>query len=199
MIKIVIFDFGGVLGSDANNWEINFKEILDRTNLSVEEIDQIWKRHWPEMSVGKEGLNDLLDDISVSSKNKIDVGVLRKIYYENVSLDEHILKLALRLKQQGMRLVIVANESREGMDNKTKRFSLEKVFDNIYCSAVVGLTKPNPAMFSYVMRDLCAKPEQVVFIDNRQGNVDAANKLGIKSILFKNVNQLEDDLKKVIQ
>lgn len=45
MIKIVIFDFGGVLGSESDAWERNFRKIVKITGLTPYELDEIFDVH----------------------------------------------------------------------------------------------------------------------------------------------------------
>ena len=50
-------------------------------------------------------------------------------------------------------------------------------------------------MYETVLKKVRFKPEECLFIDNTQKNLDAAKKLGIKTILFNDSKQLEKRLK----
>lgn len=60
-------DFGGVLGTDANNWTKD-QEVLNRTALHKETIEDIYWTHWDELKVGKKDLSDFLNDVAKISK-----------------------------------------------------------------------------------------------------------------------------------
>lgn len=91
-------------------------------------------------------------------------------------------------------LVLLSNESKEGMENKIKKFELNKIFFKIYCSAFLGIAKPDKKIFKYVLKDLSLNAGKVIFIDDRQENIYSAKSLNINSILFKNINQLKKKL-----
>ncbi len=197
MIKLIIFDFGGVLGSEAHAWETNFREILDLTGLTPKEIHKILSNHWPNLKTGKEKVAIFWKDVYKQSKNKITKGKLEKIYNSQISINKPVLNLAKQLKDRGFNLVILANASKEWINIKIKKFHLNKIFTKIYSSSSLGFGKPKPEAFTYVLNDLKVKAADVVFIDNQKNNIKTAKKLGIRSILFKNLKQLKKDLSKL--
>ena len=197
MIKAIIFDFGGVLGSDSNAWKKNSRKILEVTGLSLDQIEEIGNSHWKQLNRGNKELSVLLNDICLRSKKDVDAATLEKIYEDNISINFDVLKFAENLKEQGFKIAILTNESRDGMEMKIQKFSLDKIFSRIYCSAFLGMEKPDKKIFEYVLQDLNMKGNELVFIDDREENIHSAAKLGIKSILFKNVNQLKKKLVKL--
>lgn len=50
------------------------------------------------------------------------------------------------------------------------------------------LRKPDKKAFELILERLKVRPEESIFIDDKQENIDAAEKLGIKTILFENNN-----------
>lgn len=44
-----------------------------------------------------------------------------------------------------------------------------------------------------MLEKINAKPEECVFVDDLQVNIDVANELGIKGVLYTNINQLKED------
>jgi len=52
-----------------------------------------------------------------------------------------------------------------------------------------GLKKPDEKAFELILQRLGVKPEESVFIDDKQENLDAAKKLGMKIALFENNKQ----------
>ncbi len=66
---------------------------------------------------------------------------------------------------------------------------------NIYISYEMGCEKPDKEAFDHALKSMKLKPEETIFVDDAKENTEAAEKLGIHSILFKNANQLEKDLK----
>jgi FMN phosphatase YigB (HAD superfamily) len=56
------------------------------------------------------------------------------------------------------------------------------------------MAKPDPAIYRYVLKELGVQPETTLFIDDRQVNVEAANAMGMKGLVFTTVEQLRIDL-----
>jgi HAD superfamily hydrolase (TIGR01509 family) len=57
------------------------------------------------------------------------------------------------------------------------------------------MIKPNPDIFNYTLIRLKVDSHEAIFIDDRLSNVAAARQLGIKSILYDSMAQLQKELK----
>ena len=174
MIRTIIFDFGGVLGSDADAWETNFERILEITRISLIQMNQIYKSHSLKLNLGKQELSDLWKVVCKQSKKDIKITNLQKIYESNISINRDVLNLAIELKHKGFNMEILSNESKDGMKIKTKKFNLDKIFSNIYCSAFLGMAKPDQKIFEYALNDLRIGGGEAVFIDDRKENIRSA-------------------------
>ena len=64
-----------------------------------------------------------------------------------------------------------------------------------FTSYDLGLLKPDPLIYQVVLQKLGAKPQEVIFIDDKKKNVEAAKSLGILGIVFKRDTLKEDILK----
>jgi putative hydrolase of the HAD superfamily len=77
-----------------------------------------------------------------------------------------------------------------------KKFKIYHLFDNIFNSAEIGLSKPNPKFFKYVLKKLKAKPKGCLFIDNNPKNTKTAKNLGFYTITFFNNRDFLKKIKK---
>lgn len=57
-------------------------------------------------------------------------------------------------------------------------------FDGYVLSGVVGVTKPNPAIYQHLTATYALKPEECLFVDNLPANVAGAERCGIRGYLF---------------
>jgi glucose-1-phosphatase len=57
--------------------------------------------------------------------------------------------------------------------------SLEPFFEQLYLSYEVGLRKPDPRIFEYVLQDAGLDPQNTLFIDDSIQHIQSANELGI--------------------
>lgn len=58
-------------------------------------------------------------------------------------------------------------------------------------SAVLGIRKPNPAIFKYALKTMGLEPGEVVFLDDIGSNLKAAENLGIRCIRVRIENEGE--------
>jgi putative hydrolase of the HAD superfamily len=63
-------------------------------------------------------------------------------------------------------------------------------FEAMFVSAELGLIKPDPEIYRVTARELGIPLEQMVFIDNKRTNVDAAIALGVTGHVFTTVAEL---------
>ena len=68
------------------------------------------------------------------------------------------------------------------------------LFDAVYASNKMGMSKPHQDFYRYILSSEGVKPEDVVFIDDSEENVISAEKLGIHTIWFKDAVSLRSDL-----
>ena len=73
-----------------------------------------------------------------------------------------------------VQLAILNNEARELNDYRIERFRLGSYFDVFLSSCYLGLRKPDAKIYRLALDVLHREPEEVVFIDDREGNCAAA-------------------------
>jgi putative hydrolase of the HAD superfamily len=100
---------------------------------------------------------------------------------------------ALR-KSSGLKMAMLNNESGPLNDYRIETFGLTQYFDGFFCSAYIGMRKPEPRMFRAGVAMLHFKPEQCVFIDDRENNCAAAAQVGLHAIQYKGEEPLKDAL-----
>ena len=86
------------------------------------------------------------------------------------------------------------NEARETNEYRFNEFGLRDYFQVAFSSCYVGMRKPEPAIYRRAL-DILGKPaERILFIDDRQQNVDGAAAAGIKAIRFTGADALRGEL-----
>lgn len=64
--------------------------------------------------------------------------------------------------------------------------SIDYYFDRLYLSYECGVMKPSPEIFQMMLQGQGARPEETLFIDDSQKNVEVAASLGIRTLCPKN-------------
>jgi 2-haloacid dehalogenase len=75
------------------------------------------------------------------------------------------------------------------------RYDFLHLFDGRVVSGEEQMRKPNPQFYKLLLERYELNANEVLFIDDNLRNVQAAEALGIKSIVFKSPQQLEDELR----
>jgi FMN phosphatase YigB (HAD superfamily) len=69
-----------------------------------------------------------------------------------------------------------------------------RVFDAVYASHLMGLAKPDPAFYTYILEHEDCPADRAVFVDDFPENVEAARQLGIHSFVFTDTEKLKKNL-----
>lgn len=96
---------------------------------------------------------------------------------------EDTIRLASELKAQGGRLFYLTN-FQKGFEGIAERKGIFHLFEGGVVSANERLMKPDPRIYRLLLERYQLQAENCVFFDDRRENIDTANVLGIRGILF---------------
>lgn len=96
------------------------------------------------------------------------------------------------------KMAIVSNASANVLE-LYKGVDLNKYFDQVIWSYQVKEIKPELAIYRLAAERLGVQPDECVFIDDRQSNVDGAVTAGMKGIQYCDFEQFKADLAKLEQ
>lgn len=74
---------------------------------------------------------------------------------------------------------------------------LTELFHKVYYSFELGLSKPDPKIFEYVLTENQIAAENILFIDDNFENICASKQLGFQTIHLHRQKDLRDELRKV--
>jgi HAD superfamily hydrolase (TIGR01509 family) len=105
-----------------------------------------------------------------------------------------MLAWQLQLKQRGLLTAILSNMGDTVLANIEREFDWLPRFDVLVWSYQHNMAKPDPAIYKLALERLGTKPEETLFIDDKQVNIEAARALGLVAIQFSTVEKLRTDL-----
>jgi len=90
--------------------------------------------------------------------------------------------------------------SNAGDDWLDEMFSAEQLalFDDTVLSFNFGIIKPNPSIYVLAAKRLGVKPKECVFVDDLSKHVEGALACGMQSVLYKNFEQMKQELGEVL-
>lgn len=198
-IKALVFDIGGVLFLPKENGRekhllSSFKEACFLLNedgfdalSSFDTLFEIYKKS----SVGeitKEETKDLMSEILKVSSEQVEES-FEKVYRNNTVENTDLYESVLDLKAKGYKLGILSNQ----FHLSKKVLVPEKYyqeFDALEISCDDGFKKPDERMYLSILEKLNVAPEETVLVDDKQGNLDIAEKLQMRIAHFVSNEQL---------
>lgn len=100
------------------------------------------------------------------------------------------LNFAKLCKQEGHKLFVLSNWDLESSFLLVKQYpELFDLFDqnNIIFSGQIGLIKPDPKIYEYILKQNNLDAQKCIFFDDQEINVNSAKQSGIYSVLCKNL------------
>ncbi len=203
-IKNIIFDYGNVI------FMLDFQKLKDGWNtLAIDHTDaffahgvqdpifdafdkgQVTPAEFRDFIRKKSGKADLKDQEIDAAWNSLLLGVDKGTHEVLDQLN----------KKYRTFLLSNINPIHYGfiMDYLKKEFGFESndhLFEKTYYSHLVGIRKPDRAIFEKVLSENGLKPEETLFIDDIAANLEAAKALGIKTYLMKAPDTMQDLIKR---
>lgn len=183
MIKTVIFDIGNVI----LNFDID--EILKKYTDNEEERIFIKNNVFnsPEwtgiglIDIGYITLEEAAEQIKDRTNHENDAVVddFLSGYMDIAYVDKRVIDLMYKLKVNGYKVYILSNISKQ----ITEKLNIDQVFkdiDGYVLSYEYHQIKPHESIYETLINKYNINPEEALFVDDRQDNLDTANKFGIK-------------------
>ena len=114
------------------------------------------------------------------------------------------LQMLLKLRQLGYKVCLLSNTNpymmQWAMSNEFdgNGHSIEYYFDHLYLSYQCKQMKPSPEIFRMMLEGQQSTPEETLFIDDGQKNIEAAKALGIQTLFPKNNEDWTKPLAKLL-
>ncbi len=188
---MILWDFGGVFtGSPFHG----VNEYTENLGLTVEEItklvlgyglpngDHPWHRLERGEVTMEEAALECIQAVEDAGVAEFDIQEFFKAIGGRPDHAGEMYAGVRRLKDKGMRQIIVSNNFRE-FSGIWKSMLPAGLFDGVIDSCQVGVRKPDPAIFHLALEKGNTSPERTVFLDDYAEHVEIANSLGIHGIL----------------
>jgi len=204
MIKGYIFDYGGTLDTGGQHWGKVIWHAYERQHVPVSEAQFREAYVHGERTLGRNPIiqPDFTFRQTLASKLRIELEFLGlPDYADAVVADLYALTRAetarsrevlLQLKAKGFPMVLVSNFY-GNIQTVLHEFALDGIFSRIIESAVVGVRKPDPRIFTLGVEALGLQPEEVVVVgDSIDKDIIPAGKAGCQTVWFKGEGWTDD-------
>lgn len=203
-IKGVIFDYGGTIDTNGIHWGEVIREEYRHAGVMIEKTlfreayvyaeralakapiinadDTFRTLLHKKMALQAEYLNGKSYPIDNEKAGEIADGCYRKVL-DTLATSRTIVK-----ELSGRYPTVLVTNFYGNMPVVLKEFGLDSCFGHIIESAVVGLRKPDPALFAKGVEALGLEPFEVVVIgDSYRKDIHPARTLGCKAVWLKKI------------
>jgi putative hydrolase of the HAD superfamily len=184
-LRGLVFDFGGVL------WDMRWdmaRELDQSHGLPRSSVFETLYRTpaWEAVERGRgdrqawlEGAHRLLEE-----RAGRPLPPLHEAWRASQRAIEPNLDLVRNLRGSH-KLAILSNADISLRERLEGDLGIHHLFDDIVCSAEVGMAKPEPAIFVLAAARLGLETRECVFVDDLDTNVEAARQVGMQAVLYR--------------
>lgn len=178
MLKFIFIDIGQVL--IKVDFQKLFTTLADNSSKNRSEIEQFFN----ESSLIMQYRNGTITSNSFLEKFKSKINFRGNLY----QLSEIWTDIFEPIQENIDLIKIIKNKYQLTFISNTNELHMRKIFSMIpdfkslghfILSYEVGLSKPDPQIFKYAMKEVNATSHESLFIDDEKKNVAAAEKLGL--------------------
>ncbi len=189
MLKAVIFDLNGIFLQSPKlserfeqDFHVPVAEFIPKLSAIMDKVRQpnaggafeYWKqclKEW-KINLSEEKFWDYWFKSEITSNKMVD--------------------FAKSLREKGIKVIILSNNFKERADYYKDYPWITEAVDKVYFSWQTGFVKPDVRAWQFILTENSLNPEDCIYFDDQQKNLDAANGLGIKSYLFTDEAELEE-------
>jgi putative hydrolase of the HAD superfamily len=88
----------------------------------------------------------------------------------------------------------INNEPLELNEHRIHQFNLRREFRAFFSSCYLGVRKPEDRIYQVALKVTQRNPDECLFIDDRELNLESARQMHMRTIHFQNAAQLRRDL-----
>ena len=189
--RVIVFDYGEVISVSQS--AADRAALVEISGLDTRLFWQLYDRYREDLDQGvtlpREYWNLVARDAGVAWSP----AQLQQLWAADIrswiSVEPGTVQLLAELHAGGTRVALLSNAGFDFSD-PFRHSPMAAYFEAMFVSAELGLIKPDPEIYRVTARELGITLEQMVFIDNKKTNVDAAIALGVTGHVFTTVAEL---------
>lgn len=186
MAKALMVDVDGVLirHPDPAGWAANLERDLD---LSKQRLQQsFFAHHFDDVVHGRAGLRERLAPVLNEIAPQLPCERLISYWFEqDAHIDRDLLAQLGHVRSRGIQVHLATVQEHERAAYLWETVGLRRHCDGMHYAASLGCSKPEPAFYAAVEARSGFRPDEILFIDDKAENVEAAQERGWKAALWR--------------
>ncbi len=184
--KLILFDWGNIVEAHTTGYNCYdaFDNLFKRCGCVFEGriFNQLGKYKLSKIK-DEEEFKNVFETMKKDLNLKVSFDEFKKIYYEefdNIDYYQDVVDFEHSLKDKCY-IGILSNLFIYDKDRLNRQVNLS-MYDYVFLSFELGMKKPNRDIFEYVLDNVDFDPKDILFIDDREDNVNMARELGINAM-----------------
>lgn len=183
--KAVLFDADGVLQREAA-WRDDLADAVGPADESRKEqvFDAIAGAEGPATMSGRadveQSLTEVLDrddDVELEAQDVLEA-------WQAIEVHPDVIEGVRALAGRGLIRALTTNQNAPRARWMQENLGYDELFDAQFYSCEIGFAKPDPAYFRHVLQELGVEPQDALFLDDTEVNVESAASVGLRAELF---------------
>ncbi len=193
-VTALFWDVGGVILS--NGWDRAARaKAAEKFGLDWEEFQDRHELASPAFETGQITLDMYLERIVFYRKRAFTREEFTQfIFAQSEEFPESRAVLSGVAASGKYMLATINNEALELNEWRIREFHLRREFKAFFSSCFVGIRKPDEGIYKIALEVTQRQPEECLFIDDRELNLECAQKLRMRTLHFQDAAQLRREL-----
>lgn len=193
MIKIIYFDFGGVL----INFERFFHKVCFDFSLNYDDFLKYYDQFDNDISIGKMTIEKFwekcIEKYNLENAKNYD---LPKSWVSDYDIIQKINNLIYSLENK-INIGIISNIGSGIWEAAVEDKLVPNIkYKKVLLSYKIGITKPNNEIYKIAQQEAGVESSEILFIDDKEENLKIPREMGWKTVLF-DMNQAEKGVEEI--
>jgi 2-haloacid dehalogenase len=191
--RAVAFDLGGVL----IHWDprLLFRKLLPSEDQVERFLGEVCTSDWNHaLDAGLPLAEGIAERVARFPEHEPLIRAYGERFDEMMLPMPASIALLGELRARGVALYALSNWNADTFARTRPLFPFLDAFEGLVISGQVGLAKPDPRIFRHLLDAHALAAEDVLFVDDRAANVEAARGSGIEGVLFEGAALLRTEL-----
>jgi len=194
-ITTIFFDIGGVLLTDGWGHDSR-RAAAERFGLDWDEYADRHEKVAHAIETNHMTLEHYLDRAIFYRPRSFPREEFRDFIFAQSQPKPDAIEIVRQLAESRRYLMATLNnEILELNVYRIKHFGLSRYFSVFFSSCFLGLRKPDEAIYRTALQVTQRQPEECIFIDDREVNLECPRELGLRTIHFQDATQLRRELR----
>ncbi len=197
MIRNIIFDIGGVLLDYNPKTYLDKLDIKESRRKKLNDVifhDQRWKDCLNGFISNSELIEQLVRE-NLEYKNEIELILSKDSLKYMLPPKQEVIEYYKSLKRKGYKIFLCSNITKDTYNYVKDNFEIIQIADGGVFSCFENISKPNSEIYYRLIEKYNLEIEKSILIDDTKRNVISANDIGLRGILFNNI----EDIKKILE